>query len=93
MTVEDSASPAPVEETLLFTTRTCPNCKAAKRLLDQRGIAYREVLAEEDLELAGRYGVLQAPTLVAERDSQAVILSGLSEIRKFVEQNTVANAV
>jgi glutaredoxin 3 len=32
--------PAPVT---VYTTRTCPYCFAAKRLLSQRAIAYREI--------------------------------------------------
>ena len=51
-------------EILLFTTRTCPNCKAAKELLDRAGICYTPVLAEERPELAEEYGVRQAPTVV-----------------------------
>jgi glutaredoxin 3 len=30
-------------EVTMYTTRICPYCVAAKRLLGQRGIAYREV--------------------------------------------------
>ena len=46
----------------LFTTKTCPNCKLAKEYL--QGIAYVPIDAEENMELAVRYGVMQAPTLV-----------------------------
>ncbi|MGH0052959.1 MAG: ribonucleoside triphosphate reductase [Sphaerochaetaceae bacterium] len=49
---------------LLFTTKTCPNCKLAKRFLDEAGIAYRVVDAEEEVELTASYRVMQAPTLV-----------------------------
>ena len=30
-------------EVTVYTTRVCPYCVAAKRLLSQRGIAYREI--------------------------------------------------
>ncbi|WP_339108635.1 glutaredoxin 3 [Thioclava sp. GXIMD4216] len=38
----------------IYTTRTCPYCIAAKRLLDKKGVAYEEtdVGADPDLRLA-----------------------------------------
>jgi glutaredoxin 3 len=30
-------------EVILYTTRVCPYCIAAKRLLGQRGVAYKEI--------------------------------------------------
>jgi glutaredoxin 3 len=30
-------------EVIIYTTRVCPYCVAAKRLLEQRGIAYQEI--------------------------------------------------
>ncbi len=35
-------TPMPAEVTI-YTTRVCPYCVAAKRLLGQRGVAYKEV--------------------------------------------------
>ncbi len=35
-------------DVILYTTRTCPYCIAAKRLLGQRGIAYDEVDVTSD---------------------------------------------
>ena len=84
------AAPGEAEELLLFTTRTCPNCKAAKRLLDQAGIAYTEVLADEDMERAERYGVSQAPTLVAVAGGQTVPMAGLGEVRRYVQSHAAA---
>ncbi|NCC66282.1 MAG: ribonucleoside triphosphate reductase, partial [Spirochaetia bacterium] len=49
---------------LLFTTKTCPNCKLAKRFLDEANIAYRVIDAELETELAISYEVMQAPTLI-----------------------------
>ena len=92
VTVDAAAPAAPeeAEELLLFTTRTCPNCKAAKRLLDQAGIAYTEVLADEDMERAERYGVSQAPTLVAVAGGQTVPMAGLGEVRRYVQSHAAA---
>jgi glutaredoxin 3 len=51
----------------IYTTRTCPFCIAAKRLLDQKGVAYEETdvganpaLRQEMMQRAnGRYTVPQ----------------------------------
>ena len=48
----------------LLATRTCPNCRRAADMMDAAGIAYKELFAEEYPDLAGRLGVMQAPTLV-----------------------------
>ena len=48
----------------LVATRTCPNCKHAAAQMDEAGIAYEELLAEENVELARRFCIMQAPTLL-----------------------------
>ena len=78
------------DELLLFTTRTCPNCRQAISLLDKAGISYRKVVAEESPDLTTRYGVRQAPTLVYEDQGQAVKLTGVGAIKKFADQNRAA---
>ena len=68
----------------LFTTKTCPNCQLAKEYL--RDVSYVIIDAEENMELAQRYGVMQAPTLVViDGDSQRKYVNA-SNIRKFAEQ-------
>ena len=52
------------EKTLLFVSATCPNCRTAKTVLDAAGIAYETVDANDSPDLANRYGITQAPTLV-----------------------------
>ena len=84
------AQKADSDELLLFTTRTCPNCRQAISLLDKAGIPYRKVVAEESPDLTTRYGVLQAPTLVYEDQGQAVKLTGVGAIKKFADQNRAA---
>ena len=71
---------------MLFATRTCPNCAQAEKLLDQAGVPYRKVLAEENPDLTVRYGVRQAPTLVVEDGKDPVKLVGLGAIRTFLEE-------
>ncbi len=51
---------------LLFTTKTCPNCAMIKKVLEDKGIAYELVDAEENLELSKKYQISSVPTLVTE---------------------------
>ena len=44
----------------LFTTKTCPNCRLAKEYL--KDMDYIPVDAQENAELAQKFGVMQAPT-------------------------------
>lgn len=67
----------------LFTTKTCPNCKAAKEYL--RGESYVLIDAEENIELAQRYGVMQAPTLVVVNDGSHKKYVNVSNIKKYAE--------
>ena len=75
---------ADCDKTLLFTTATCPNCRIAIKMLDDAGIAYEKVLAEDVPELAAKLGIHQAPTLVA----AGQLYTGAGAIKKFIaEQN------
>lgn len=65
---------------LLFVTPTCPNCKMAEAFLDKAGISYETIDATKDPELAQKYKILQAPTLV---DSGSKIV-GPGAIRAYV---------
>ncbi|MDE6063705.1 MAG: ribonucleoside triphosphate reductase, partial [Lachnospiraceae bacterium] len=67
----------------LFTTKTCPNCKAAKEYL--RGESYVLIDAEENMELAQRYGVMQAPTLVVVNGDGHKKYVNVSNIKKYAE--------
>lgn len=77
---------APVgENVLLFTTASCPNCRAAKEMLQRAGVLYTVVPAEEQPELVQRYDILQAPTLVLEGEKPAGIYPGLSGVQRVIE--------
>lgn len=67
----------------LFTTKTCPNCKLAKEYL--KGINYLLIDAEENMELAAKYGVMQAPTLVVVRGEQVKKYVNASRIKQFAD--------
>ena len=67
----------------LFTTKTCPNCKLAKEYL--KGINYLLIDAEENMELAAKYGVMQAPTLVVVQGDQVKKYVYASRIKQFAD--------
>ena len=68
---------------LLFTTKTCPNCRIAKELL--KDVAYEVVDAEEQVELTNQYGIMQAPTLVELKNGEVRKYVNASNIKAFVE--------
>ena len=80
---------AKAEESLpmLFTTSTCPNCAAAKDMLNAAGIRYTVVQAEENKDLARKYKIMQAPTLVIDSNGKVDKFAGLSALTVFVENN------
>ena len=71
---------------LLFTTKTCPNCKLAKDSLEKANISYEVVDAGENEELVRKYGVMQAPTLIVIKEEGVQKLANASNIRAFVEK-------
>jgi len=71
----------------LFTTKTCPNCKIAKEYLS--GIPYMTIDAEENIELAVRYGVMQAPTFVVVSGDETEKYVNAANIKKYTEEAQV----
>ena len=74
------------EKVLLFTTKTCPNCKLAKDSLEKANISYEVVDAGENEELVRKYGVMQAPTLIVIKEEGVQKLANASNIRAFAEK-------
>lgn len=68
----------------LFTTKTCPNCAAAKKMLSNQNIVM--VDAEDNRDLARKYGVLQAPTLVVVGENNSDKYINASNIQKYVDE-------
>ena len=71
------------DDLLLFATRTCPNCAQAEKLLQNAGLGFTKLLAEENAELAKKLGIRQAPTLVVGQDK----ITGLGPIRKYINDH------
>ena len=82
---EPAAEPeAPAVEALLFKTATCPNCKVAAAMLDQAGVVYRVVNAEDERELVRKFGIRQAPTLVLTDGENFEAYRGVSDIKGWI---------
>jgi len=70
---------------ILITTTTCPNCKVAASMLDRAGVDYEKVLADKEPEIAQKYGITQAPTLIVPTDSGVELYSGIMGVKKYAE--------
>lgn len=69
----------------LFGTKTCPNCKMAKQLLEKAKVTYQYIDAEENADLSKKYGVKSAPTLVIIHGEKVEKVVNLSNIKKHIE--------
>ena len=74
------------KKVLLFTTKTCPNCKIADFLLQKAAVPYEKIDAEENIELVNTYDIKQAPSLVVIDGNSVETYSNASNIQKYVEQ-------
>ncbi len=73
---------------VLFTTKTCPNCKMAKMLLSKAGMEVEIIDAQENTELTKKYGVTKAPTMfVQDKSGNTIKLENISEVKKYIEGN------
>ncbi len=73
------------DKIILFATRTCPNCKMAVQFLNKAGIAFEEIFADENAEMAAKFEIRQAPTLVVIKGGVAEKIVNLSNIKGFIE--------
>ena len=82
---EERVSNESLNEILLFATKTCPNCKMAKMLLDKAGIHYTVIDAEENKEKTLQYKVNKAPTLIVPNDNGYDVFENASNIKGYIE--------
>ena len=84
--VEAPKSNSDAEKVILVTTKTCPNCQAAKNYLNQAGIEYDVILADEadGAEIAVQYNISAAPTLIVQSGEAAELYSNVSNIRAYI---------
>ena len=82
---QDDVKVEPVEtEKFLFTTSTCPNCKVAKAML--QGQEIQVIDAEAHPDMARKYGIMQAPTLVITDGEHMQKYVNTSNIQRYVDQ-------
>jgi ribonucleoside-triphosphate reductase len=70
------------EDLILIGTLTCPRCKQAEKLLNDAGITFTKILAEDNPELIIKRNIKQAPTLLI-GDSK---FTGISEIYDYIKR-------
>jgi ribonucleoside-triphosphate reductase len=70
---------------LLFATKACPNCIIATSILEDADVSFEKIYADENPEMAKKYGVRQAPTLVVLGDLVQKY-NNASDIQKYVDQ-------
>ncbi|MDO5134505.1 MAG: anaerobic ribonucleoside-triphosphate reductase, partial [Eubacteriales bacterium] len=68
----------------LFTTSSCPNCRAAKKMLEGEDLEIIE--AEKHPDLVEKYGIMQAPTLVVTGKEGVQKYVNASNIRKYADE-------
>lgn len=71
---------------LLFTTKTCPNCKVAKMILDKAKIKYKIIDVEDKLDVAKQYGISRAPTLIEIKNDGFEKHENASDIKRAAEK-------
>ena len=74
------------DKVMLFGTKTCPNCKVAKSLLEKAKIKFDFIDAEENVELTKSLNVKQAPTLVVVKNNEQENIVNLSNIKKWISE-------
>ena len=81
----EPVAPAQNNTVLLFTTKTCPNCAIAKEYLGD--MPYKLIDALDEPDLARKYGVQMAPTLIVDKNGEITKYVRASEIKKYVDAN------
>ena len=82
---EEKVSNESLNEILLFATKTCPNCKMAKMLLDKAGIHYTVIDAEDNKPMTLKYKVNKAPTLIVPSEDGYDVFENASNIKGYIE--------
>jgi ribonucleoside-triphosphate reductase len=73
---------------ILLSTKTCPNCNTAKRMLEGAGMQFDVMYAEdpEGAALAKELHVSQAPTLLIPHGKSYETIPNVSNIKGFVDR-------
>ncbi len=88
-TTYESPNTAP-KIVVMFATRTCPNCSQAEKLLNEAGIRFTKLLAEENIDLVKKLGIRQAPTLIVGSGNSARRIVGVGAVKEFISETVNA---
>jgi len=72
----------------LFSSKTCPNCKMAKMLLDKAGITYTIIDAEDNRDTALAFKIKKAPTLLVPHGEEYDVYENASLIKGYIEDSS-----
>ena len=94
-----AATPAPEAEApaaqatdarvMLFTTKTCPNCRTAIAHMDKVGFVYEKMMAHEHMDLVKAFGISLAPTLVIQTADGFTKYEGAGAVIQYVKSQKV----
>lgn len=82
---DEPVTPTVNTDVMLFATKTCPNCKMAKLMLNKAGINYEVIDAEENKTLTQAYLIRKAPTLLVWNGNDYERYENASEIKRYIE--------
>ncbi|MBQ4150415.1 MAG: ribonucleoside triphosphate reductase [Clostridia bacterium] len=71
---------------ILFTTKTCPNCKIAAKLLEDAGVEFEKLYVEENKEMATELGLKQVPALIVANGDRVQKYMNVVGVREFIAQ-------
>lgn len=78
---------------VLFGTRFCPFCVAARRLLTAKGIDYQDIALDKDPELKGRVIAKSGRNTVPQIWFGTEHIGGFNELRDLEAQGNLESAV
>ncbi len=71
---------------VLFTTKTCPNCKIAAKLLEDAGVEFDKLYVEDNKEMATELGLKQVPALIVANGDRLQKYMNVVGVREFIAQ-------
>ena len=69
----------------LFTSKTCPNCRIVKKLLDDANMTYSIVDAAERPDLVSDFDIRHVPTLIVPCETGLSSYRNVSEIHRYLD--------
>ena len=73
-----------ITKPMLFTTHTCAKCKAVKAMFDEQRFDYDLIYADDDLELAKQFEIVNVPVLVIPDGDGVKKYTDIGPIRQYV---------